>query len=327
MDFSPHPSSNTVAWTEDLESTAWDIGSAVLSGVLLEVSAYPKPGLVAPRSMGSHRDMDLQSFMLSSAAIAPCFYACARAGLTSECEAEALLPLLRAIGRAFDARLLSATHGVNTQRGILFCAGLLAAAAGRLARRGAALRAPDLFAEVAAISQGLCARELADAGAEDARTAGEILFRRFGALGVRGEVEAGFPTVALHGLPAFGAALAAGHGLNRSLVHALISLIAAAEDSTVLWRGGPEALAFIKGEATRIRDLGGALDAEGLAEVERLDAACVARNISPGGAADLLAVTVGVYLLEHRSIPESAMAKSQSGVRKRKDESPASCGG
>jgi triphosphoribosyl-dephospho-CoA synthase len=327
MDFAPHPSSSTVAWTEDMESTAWDIGTAVLSGVLLEVSAYPKPGLVAPRSMGSHRDMDLQSFMLSSAAIAPCFYACARAGLITDCAPEALLPHIRAIGRAFDARLLAATHGVNTQRGILFCAGLLAAAAGRLARRGATLRAPALFGEVAAIAHGLCARELEQAGAEDARTAGEILFRRFGALGVRGEVEAGFPTVALHGLPALEAALVAGHGLNRALVHTLISLIAAAEDSTVLWRGGPEALAYLKAEAVRIRALGGALNDDGLAAIERLDGVCVARNISPGGAADLLAVTVGVYLLEHRNIPESAMAKSHSGVRKRRDDSPASCGG
>lgn len=327
MDFSPHPSSTTIAWTEETESTAWDIGSAVLSGVLLEVSAFPKPGLVAPCSMGSHDDMDLQTFMLSSAAIAPCFHACARAGLISDCEPEALLPVLRAIGRAFDARLLAATHGVNTQRGILFCAGLLAAAAGRLSRRGVGLRAPALFAEVAAIAHGLCARELANADGEDARTAGEILFRRFGALGVRGEVEAGFPSVALHGLPALTAAFAAGCSLNHSLVHALIALIAASEDSTVLWRGGQDALAYLKAEAARILDLGGALNADGLAAIERLNDACVSRNISPGGAADLLAVTVGVYLLEHRTIPESAMAKSHSGVRKRRDESPASCGG
>lgn len=327
MDFSPHPSSTTIAWTEETESTAWDIGSAVLSGVLLEVSAYPKPGLVAPRSMGSHRDMDLQTFMLSSAAIAPCFHACARAGLISDCAPETLLPLLRAIGRAFDARLLAATHGVNTQRGILFCAGLLAAAAGRLVRRGAALRARDLFTEVAAIAKGLCARELANAGGNDARTAGEILFRRFGALGVRGEVEAGFPSVALHGLPALTAAFAAGRSLNHALVHALIALIVVSEDSTVLWRGGPDALAFLRAEAARVLALGGGLTDAGIAAIEGLDAACVARNISPGGAADLLAVTVGAYLLEHRNIPESAMAKFHSGVRKRRDDSSAPCGG
>lgn len=311
MDFSPH-STRTPAWNDETESTAWTIGSAVVSGVLLEVSAYPKPGLVAPRSMGAHRDMDLQTFMLSSAAIAPCFYACARAGLAADCDPAHLLPTLRAIGRAFDARLLAATHGVNTQRGILFGAGLLAAAAGRVARRGVSLSASPIFAEVAALSHGLCARELAATQPENARTAGEILFHRHGALGIRGEAEAGFPTVADHGLPALRAALAAGHGLNRALVHALIALVAEAEDTTVLWRGGPAALAFIRAEAARIRDLGGALAPEGLAAVSRLDAECIARNISPGGAADMLALTAAAYLLEHQRFPETAMVKARS---------------
>ena len=117
---------------------------------------------------------------------------------------------------------------------------------------------------------------------------------------MRGEVEAGFPTVSAHGLPALRAALAAGHGLNRSLIHALIALIAGAEDTTVLWRGGVEALAFMKDEAARILALGGALTDAGFAAIERFDAACVARNLSPGGAADLLAVTAASHLLEAR---------------------------
>ncbi|MBN2752164.1 MAG: triphosphoribosyl-dephospho-CoA synthase, partial [Rhodospirillaceae bacterium] len=114
MDFSPDLLSRSFATNEQTESVSWDIGSAVLSGLLLEVSAYPKPGLVAPCAMGAHRDMDLQSFMLSSAAIAPALFACARAGLVHKGAPEAILPIIRAIGRAFDQRLLHATHGVNT---------------------------------------------------------------------------------------------------------------------------------------------------------------------------------------------------------------------
>lgn len=310
MDFSPHLSSRTFAWDTETESTAWEIGSAVLSGLLLEVSAHPKPGLVTPRSMGAHRDMDHQTFLLSSAAIAPGLYACARAGLVHPGTAAELLPVLREIGRAFDARLLEATHGVNTQRGALFCGGLIAAAAGRIARRGAPLAAAAVLAEAGEIAAGMVARELAASDPAAARTAGEILYHRYGATGIRGEAEAGFPTVAAHGLPALCAALDAGCGLNRALLHALLALVAEAEDSTVLWRGGPAALAFVKSGAAEIRDLGGALGDAGLDALVALDAACVQRNLSPGGAADLLAVTVAVYLLENRRFPASSAPRT-----------------
>jgi len=295
---------------EETESTVWEIGSAVLSGLLLEVSAWPKPGLVAPRAMGAHRDMDLQTFMLSSAAIAPAFYACARAGLVHGGAPEALLPAIRAIGRDFDRRLLFSTHGVNTQRGALFCAGLLAAAAGAAAQEEGGLTAEAAFAMTARITHGLTDRELVSRDPARAKTNGEILYRDYGVLGIRGEVEAGFPSVAFHGLPALRTALAEGHGLNDALVHTLLVLIAETEDTTILWRGGPEGLAFLQGEAVRILTLGGALSEAGRAEIEGLNAACVERRLSPGGAADLLAVTAAAYLLDHRRFPESAMIKS-----------------
>ena len=281
MDFASDLFSRRSVGTEKMGSTAWDIGSAVLSGLLLEVSAYPKPGLVAPCAMGAHRDMDLQSFILSSAAIAPGLLACAQAGLVHDGAPEAILPTIHSIGRAFDVQLLEATHGVNTQRGILFCGGLLCAAVGAVAQRGEALFPDPIFEMAVRITRGLCARELGGCEPSGARTVGEILFRDHGVLGIRGEVESGFPTVARYGLPALRAALAEGHGLNRSLVHCLIALIAKAKDTTVLWRSGQDGLVFVHGEAARILALGGALTDDSLDEVARLNAVCIEKNISP----------------------------------------------
>nr|WP_284701296.1 triphosphoribosyl-dephospho-CoA synthase MdcB [Rhodoplanes tepidamans] len=288
-----------------LDAAAWRVGSAALTGLLLEVCSHPKPGLVTPLSMGSHADMDVRTFMLSSAAIAPCLFQCAALGRSHRGAPADLLPAVRAVGRDHDAALLAATNGVNTQRGALFCAGLLAAAAGCLSRETDALPAENVLRTVGEITEGLCDRELRGRTGEP-RTAGEILFRRHGVLGIRGEVEAGFPSVLDCGLPALRTALAAGHGLNRALVHALVALIAVAEDTTVMWRGGPEALAFVRAEARHVMDLGGALTPEGVDAVRRFDAACVARRVSPGGSADLLSVTVGAHLVEHRVFPETA---------------------
>jgi triphosphoribosyl-dephospho-CoA synthase len=308
MDCSPFRAADLAPYFADgIAPKAWTIGSACLSGILLEVSAHPKPGLVTPRSMGAHRDMDQQTFMLTSAAIAPCFHRCAAIGLSHRGDATGVLPQVRAVGRDYDVLLMAASNGVNTQRGALFALGITAAAAGRALRDDITPDAARIFAEAAAITRGLVQRELTDRRGA-ATTAGEKLHASYGTRGIRGEVEDGFPTVAMHGLPALRAAIAAGHGLNRVLVHTLIQLIAEAEDSTVLWRGGPDALAFMQQQARRIRDLGGALTADGLSSIHAFGAKCIARRISAGGAADLLAVTIAVYLIENGSFPASATA-------------------
>lgn len=293
---------------EEMAPAVWTIGSACLSGILLEVSVHPKPGLVTPRSMGSHSDMDLQTFMLTSAAIAPCFHRCAAIGLAYAGDPAAVLPRIRAVGRDYDERLLAASNGVNTQRGALFALGITAAAAGVSHDLRTGFFPDCLFAAVAAITHGIVERELKTCR-RDRSTAGEILYDRHGATGIRGEVEAGFPTVAMHGLPALRAALAQEAGLNRALLHALVAIIAEAEDTTVLWRGGPDGLAFVRERAARVRDLGGALTERGVAEIHRFGDDCVARRLSPGGAADLLAVTAAVHLLETETFPASATSR------------------
>ncbi|ETD81086.1 triphosphoribosyl-dephospho-CoA synthase MdcB [Rhodobacter capsulatus] len=293
-------------WFSDIalspQTSAWSIGSAFLTGALLEISTHPKPGLVTPRSNGAHRDMNLQTFMVSSAVIAPCLYQCAEAGLDHAGPALTLLPRVRAIGEIYEARLLAATRGVNTQRGLLFSAGVLAAAAGLAARRDDLTEAA-LFDTAAAMVAGICDRELRAGLHGEAETAGEKLFRQYGVLGIRGEAEAGYPTVRNHGLPALRAARASGATLATSLCHTLIALMAETEDTTVLWRGGPAALTFMRTEARKILALGGALTGDGLAAIHALDARFIERHISPGGAADLLAVTLGVDALSGGELP------------------------
>lgn len=281
----------------DLGLVSWRIGSAFLAGALLEVASHPKPGLVTARSNGSHSDMDLKTFMVSSAAIAPCFYQCAEAGVRHQGSSRDLLRPVREIGCRYEGQLLAATDGINTQRGFLFSAGVLSAAAGRLARDRVPFEADALFSMAAAMTDGLCARELKVSHDGEAATAGEWLYQRYGVLGIRGEVEAGFPTVVEAGLPALRSARSKGASLEEALVHTLISLMAVCEDTTLLWRGGFEALDFVRGKAREVIRLGGALTPSGMAAIHELDAECITRNLSPGGSADLLAVTYGVDAL------------------------------
>jgi triphosphoribosyl-dephospho-CoA synthase len=72
------------------------------------------------------------------------------------------------------------------------------------------------------------------------------------------------------------------------------------EDSCLLSRGGPEGLRFARRGAARALDLGGAGSAAGRAEILSLDGELCARNLSPGGSADMLAAGIFLVGLETR---------------------------
>ena len=61
------------------------------------------------------------------------------------------------------------------------------------------------------------------------------------------------------------------------------------EDTNLLHRGGPAGLAFVREEARSI--LAGP-QAAWNSRLEELDGACIARNLSPGGSAALLALAL-----------------------------------
>ena len=87
---------------------------------------------------------------------------------------------------------------------------------------------------------------------------------------------------------------------------ALLTLLSQVEDTNLLYRGGTEGLAFVQREAAAI--LAGPPKAY-IPRLEALDAACVQRNLSPGGCADLLALGLLLYRTEALWIPEIAPAE------------------
>jgi holo-ACP synthase/triphosphoribosyl-dephospho-CoA synthase len=151
------------------------------------------------------------------------------------------------------------------------------------------------------MTSGLVARELAilKVGQANVRlTAGEKLYVKYGVTGIRGEIEAGVPSIRVQGLPVLKAALGQGLSLNDALVHTLLSLMTVVQDTTILNRHGMEILDEVQDQARVIIDQGGMLTTAGRAQIGALDTAFIERNISPGGVADLLAATYFLYLVE-----------------------------
>jgi len=256
--------------------------------LLLEVSTFPKPGLVSDVDNGSHTDMDAAMFRRSAAAIRPFFRELVVAG---GCDAE--MVILRRIGLRAERAMLEATRSVNTHRGAIFGVGLLCAAAG--------LRASGGGASDQRLGQLVAARWAHDivGGPRLPDSHGEMASRRYGAGGARREAARGFPSVYEVGLPALRAALRTTAGdAAAARVQACFALIAILEDTNLLHRGGTDGLRYARQLAQRFLDAGGVRQPHWQARAGAVHHAFVERRLSPGGAADALAMSVFAADLE-----------------------------
>ena len=185
------------------------------------------------------------------------------------------------MGVVAEDELLKATHGVNTQRGALFILGLLSAAAANVHRRRGEVLLPEVFACVRGAACGIVERELG--GVKEPVTAGEKLYRAFGATGVRGEAEAGFPHVEREGLPALRRGVRGGVDAFRVVCGMRFSISCGeAEDTTVLWRGGPEGLSGLRALADEACRLGGLLTDAGREGVRKDRRLLPRAQVEPG---------------------------------------------
>lgn len=272
------------------------LGALAAKALLYEVCTTPKPGLVDRKNNGSHRDMDVFTFLDSTAALLPYFEEAVRLGIeTRNLPPQETFRRLRQAGAAGERAMFRATGGVNTHKGAVFTLGTVCAAAGRLWTAEGFSK--DLDAALA-----LCGEMSAQAVQEDfeairregAHTTGQRIYLEHGLEGIRGELSRGLPAVAQIGLPTLRRHLAAGDTLEQAGVQVLLALMAQVVDTNLIARGGLEGQQWAMEQAKNLTQ-DRAVSQE---EAEKLDRALIERNLSPGGCADLLAIT---YFLEFLS--------------------------
>ena len=137
---------------------------------------------------------------------------------------------------------------------------------------------------------GLVARELSFSEGKKV-SKGEGHFLRYGLSGARGEAESGFRTVRTQAMPVFNRVMADTGDTNLALLQTLLHLMAWNDDTNLVSRGGLEGLNFVQQQAQKLLWEGGVLTDGGLEALRRLDDELIIRHLSPGGSADLLAVT------------------------------------
>ena len=252
--------------------------------LLLEVETWPKPGLVSHIDAGSHTDMNIDTFRRSAAAIRPYLDQLVEAGTQGS-----TMGRLRVIGLGAERAMFAATAGINTHRGAIFGLGLLCAAAGAKAAGLA-----DPASSLGAIVADRWSSKILD-GPVLLRSHGGDACRLYGAAGARLEAAQGFPSVYEIGLPALcsGASLAPGD-TEAARVQACFALIAELEDTNLLYRGGRDGLEFAQRAARRFLDEGGVGQSNWRERAFAVHRSFTVRRLSPGGSADLLAMSLFV---------------------------------
>ena len=262
------------------------LSSLALRAILSEISLTPKPGLVDKFSNGSHTDMNYQTFLDSTTAIYPWFPELIREGIKfSDPDLTKALPILRNIGLQMESAMFEATHNVNTQKGIIFLIGLSLFACGMLFGKSDRFNWDEFRDLLRGICKDLVIKELKNAG-NGANSHGTDIYHKYGLSGARGEAESGLETVFRFGLPQ----LMGVDQLDDSLlIRCFLAIASKNNDTNILYRSNPEILGIFQKFCSQA--LHNFNDENYSAVIEF----CKNNNISPGGSADLLAVTIFVW--------------------------------
>ncbi len=292
------------------------LGELAGEALLSEVNITPKPGLVDRLNNGANNDMTMQTFYRSAEALAPFF--ARMAALTMEHGARsngAELPReffaeLKNAGVEAEKAMLAATGGVNTHRGAVYSLGLLVCAAARVLHSGIFM--PDESGLYGSLPQGFdLAESITAAAAELAVSLGDNsvstsngakMREKYGVTGPVQQAQSGFPLAKL-------AKSAKAEYYNRkggesgelAWAYALISVMAVLDDNNALKRGGKAGAEFVKTRAEELKRLAPAASPqEFYLALLRFDAELIEKNISCGGAADMLALALFLEGAENR---------------------------
>lgn len=280
-------------YLKEREKVATKLSDLALEGMIFEVSSYPAFGLVTPLTKGSHKDMDFFTFLDSSFVLKKGFKKMAEV-MYSSTPLDIAFNRIREIGKETEKEMFEVTRGVNTHKGMIFLMGIAVGVSAR------ALYEKKNFKDIQSIICDMTKDILKDFESIDrARklTHGEKLFLEHGFTGIRGEIRNGLDIVFNGSLGIFSSVFEKTKDINFSSLHTLIYLMSRVMDSTIVYRHDFETLEKVKEEMKEIFSKGGAYFKD-RRNFEELEKKYISLNISPGGSADLLAVTIYFYKLQ-----------------------------
>lgn len=254
-----------------------------------ELDTTPKPGLVDKDNNGAHRDMDYALMQRSIDTLHPYFVKLALLGCA---DALPTHTSIRDIGIEAEKAMLSATNGVNTHKGALFSMGLAVVAAAHEERKIAANEEQILKerngGEDVLVSLQTTIKALAASFPDTSGTHGskaKLLSK--GTTAIKGALDnarEGYEMLFAEWLPFYIERRKErdAHTLHKTLLRIMCDL----DDTNVIYRTDLATAEEVKQEARAL------LDSFSETALKDMDRHYTTRNISPGGAADMLSLTI-----------------------------------
>lgn len=264
------------------EKLAAHLADRATQALLDEARLTPKPGLVDRRGSGAHKDMNLAMLEASAECLKPAFAAMALEGW-GRVPDMALRRRIGAIGREGEKTMMATTGGVNTHRGAIWSLGLLVTA---FAMHEVASDMEHTVSSAARLAS------LTDTACPPVFSKGQYASRRYKVPGAREEARQGFPHVMKLALPQLAKSRQQGASEEAARTDALLAIMTSLPDTCVLSRGGLKALDDMRSGALAVLAGGGMGCREGRKTYDIMEAGMLSANVSPGGAADLLAAAL-----------------------------------
>lgn len=252
-----------------------------------ELKCYPKAGLVSFKDSGSHQDMDHHTFLASIKVLDSYWSQMVELGINN-----APFPELVTAGQLAENTMLNATNGINTHRGAIFIIGILVAAC------AAAYSTNSKINSIPKLIRSLWGEAILKHRTPKTSHGQQVRDKYLlsNNCDILQHAAGGFEDIFSEYLPLL-KQFYPEHN-EAAYLQLFYYLLAQVEDTNLLYRGGLTGLKFAQEQAQKFISAGGIAQHDWLLQAQLIHQQFIARNLSPGGCADLLAATIFVYHAE-----------------------------
>lgn len=272
-----------------------NIATLATKALLYEVSISPKAGLVSRLSNGSHKDMNFYTFIDSSLALHNYFLNCFDYGQEKLFSCPDFFKDLREVGKVAEKEMYEATKGINTHKGTIFSMGILLAVLGVHLKENKEIDLKILSEKIKEMCKPLL-NELEDA--DSISTYGEKAYKEYHLTGARGLAISGYEIVLLDGinkLKDFCKTL----DFETACILLLFYYMSVLDDTNIVNRASITTLKEVQILSKELfEENKKTLEKESIKNsMSKLNDIFIEKNISAGGSADLLILTIFIHLL------------------------------